>query len=149
MRLTEAKTHFLHVKAETDVLDVDARIAECLIFKGDAEAALAAVSDGLVRARSSKGGAKVVPLLERARGHALLNVGDPAGARQALEASLAAARSRGDLSQTTLSLQSLIEAHRRAGVEPSPDVVAESESLIARLKIRALPPIPTPARSQG
>jgi class 3 adenylate cyclase/tetratricopeptide (TPR) repeat protein len=145
-RLTAAKTHFLHVKAETEVMDVDARIAECLVFAGDVEGALAAVSDALGRARSSKAGAKVASLLERVRGHALLLRGDLAGARQALEASLASARSRRDLLETTLTLHSLIEAHYRAGVEAPRDVVAESESLIAKLKISTMPSVPGSAR---
>ncbi len=145
-RLTEARTHFQHVKREEEVLDVDARLAECSLFNGDGEAGLAAVNDALDRARASKAGTKAISLLERVRGHALLQQGDYAGARQALEAGLAAARARNDLQETTLTLCSLIEAHRREGRAPPAEVVAESEALVARLKIRVLPPIPPPAR---
>jgi hypothetical protein len=85
-------------------------------------------------------------LLERVHGHALMYVGDYAGARLALEASLAAARARKDLQETMLALHSLLELHRRAGETPLPAMVGEFESLVARLKIHELPRIPAPAR---
>ncbi len=72
--------------------------------------------------------------------------GDYAGARQALEASLAAARTRKDLQETMLALNSLLELHRRAGDAPAPAVVAEFDALVERLAIHALPPIPAPAQ---
>ncbi len=145
-RLEEARTHFVHVKREEEVLDVDGRIAECRLFTGDAGAALAVADNALDRARSSKAGAKAVSLIERVRGHALLLCGDFAGARCALEASLSAARSRRDLYEMTLTLHSLIEVDRLAGLEPPAEVITESESLIARLRIRAMPALPEPTR---
>ncbi len=144
-RLEEARALFIGVKREEEVLDVDARIAECRLFAGDIDGGLAAADDALARARSSKAGAKAASLLARVRGHALLQRRDYAGAREALEASLAAARSRQDLQEMMLALNSLIEAHRRAGHEPPPEVVTECEALLARLKIRVLPPLPAPA----
>ncbi len=57
-RLQEARALFVGVKRDEEVLDVDGRIAECQLFAGDAQAALAAVTDALARARTSKAGAK-------------------------------------------------------------------------------------------
>jgi len=130
------------VKREEEVLDVDARLAECLTFAGEPDAALAMVADALVRARASKAGAKAIGVLERVRGHALLRKGDVAGARAALEASLAGARARRDLAETLLALHSLFAVHRRDGDPPAADLVSEYEALMARLKIRVMPPLP-------
>ncbi|MCC7215632.1 MAG: tetratricopeptide repeat protein [Burkholderiales bacterium] len=144
-RLEEAHALFLAVKREEEALDVDARIAECRTFAGAPDAALALAADALARAQHSKSAAKAVSLLERVRGHALLRKGDVAGAQAALTASLAAARARRDLQETALALHSLCIAHSCAGEEPPPELAAERDALVARLAIRALPPVPTPA----
>jgi hypothetical protein len=121
---------------------VEARIAECRIYLGETEAALAMVNGLLGRAGSSSGIAKVVPLLERVRALALAQGGEVERARQGLDASLAAARVRRDVYEVTLALQARIELDRIAGVAPPPDVIAESEALVARLAIQALPAMP-------
>ena len=41
---------------------------------------------------------------------------------------------------------SLIELDRREGVEPPHEMVTESHALLSSLKIRAVPPVPLPAR---
>jgi len=81
----------------------------------------------------------------RVQGHALIQQGDLWGARDALEASLAAARERKDLFETTLTTLSLIELDRLEGVEPSHEMVTENRCMLASLKIRAVPPVPVPA----
>ncbi|MBK9114747.1 MAG: tetratricopeptide repeat protein [Betaproteobacteria bacterium] len=144
-RLEEARALFVAVKREEETLDVDARIAECRVFAGDAEAGLASATDALARARVSKVGGKAVSVLQRVRGHALLRMGDCAAAREALEESLAAARTRKDLQETALALHSLRAAYRCAGTEPPAEVVAEGDALVARLAIRTLPTVPMPA----
>jgi len=145
-RLEEAKANFLHVGSESDASAVDARIAECRIAMGDLDAALELVRGMLNQARESSSVAKIVPLLERIQGHALLRQDDLWGARDALESSLAAGRERHDLFETTLTMLSLIELDRLEGVEPPLDVVTESRSQLSRLKVRAVPPVPTPNR---
>ena len=74
-RLEEARALFVQVKREEEVLDVDARLALCRVFKGELDEALAAATEGLVKARGSKI-AKVIPVLERVRGYAMLRRGD-------------------------------------------------------------------------
>ena len=122
---------------------MDARIAECRIHLDDAETALRAERT-LARASADDGDAKVVPLLQRTRGFAWLRQGDPFTARDAFDASLEAARARNDLFEVTLTLLALIELDRLEGVEPPGEVVAESESLLTSLKVRAVPPMPLP-----
>ena len=68
----------------------------------------------------------MVPLLKRVQGHALLLQGDLWGARDALEASLAAARERKDLFEATLTMLSLIELDRLEGVEPPLEMVTRA-----------------------
>jgi class 3 adenylate cyclase/tetratricopeptide (TPR) repeat protein len=143
-RLEEARSNFLQVGAEEVVPAVDAWIAECRVAMGNADAALELARGLLGRASESNGVARVVPLLERVQAHALLLRGDLRGARDALEASLAAAKERHDLYETILTQLSLIELDRLEGVETPLEIVTESRSLLASLKIRAVPPVPTP-----
>ena len=100
----------------------------------------------LGRASESNGVARVVPLLERIQGHALLQQGDLWSARDALDASLEAARERRDLFEAALTMLSLIELDRLEGVEPPVEILEESRSLVASFKVRAVPPVPIPLR---
>jgi class 3 adenylate cyclase/tetratricopeptide (TPR) repeat protein len=143
--LEEAKSNFVAVGAEEAIPAVDARIAECHLAKGNADAALEVARGLLGRASESSGVATVAPLLERIQGHALLLQGDLWAARDALEASLAAARERRQLFEVALTSLSLIELDRLEGVEPPGEMVTESRSLLASLKVRAVPPVPVPA----
>ena len=144
-RLEDAKANFLHVGAEQEVPAVDARIAECRVALGNTDAALEIVNALLDRAASSTGVTRIVPLLTRLQGHILMQQSDLWGARDALEASLAAARERNDLFESTLTTLSLIELDRLEGVEPSHEMVTENRFMLANLKIRAVPPVPLPA----
>jgi len=145
-RLEEAKTNFLHVGAEEEIPPVDARIAECRLAKGNLDAALELVRDMLGRANQSNGVAKVVPLLERIHGHVVLQQGDPARARDALGASLSAAKERRNVFEAALTMLSLIELDRLEGLEPPIELVNESRGLLASLEVRAVPPVPLPPR---
>ncbi len=145
-RLEEAKANFLHVGAESEVPPVEARIAECRLAQGNLDAALELVRGMLASASESNGTGKVVPLLERIQGHALLQQGDLWAARDALEASLVAAREQRNLFEAALTMLSLIELDRLESVEPPIEMVSESRSLLANLKVRAVPPVPRPAQ---
>ena len=145
-RLEEAKANFLQVGAEEQAPAIDARIAECLVDMGKVDDARELVASLLGRASESNGVARVVSLLERIQAHALIKQGDLWGARDALEASLAAAKERHDLFEVTLTSLSLIELDRVEGVEPPHEMVSESRSLLASLKVRAVPPVPVPAQ---
>ena len=142
--LQEAKANFTHVGAEEQIPTLEARIAECLVGKGDVDAALELVRGLISRASESNGVARVVPLLERVQAHALLKQGDLWGARDSLEASLAAARERKELFEATLTMLSLIALDRLEGVEPPLEMVNETRNLLASRKVRAVPPVPSP-----
>ena len=143
-RLEESKAQFLHVGAEQEVPAVDARIAETRAAKGDPQAALDMVGEMIARADSSTGVARILPLLQRLQGHALVQQGDLWGARDALEASLASAKERKNLFEDTLTTLSLIELDRLEGVESPLEMVDESRTRLASLKVRAVPPVPQP-----
>ena len=142
--LQEAKANFTHVGAEEQIPTLEARIAECMVGKGDVDAALDLVRGLISRASESNGVARVVPLLERVQAHALLKQGDLWGARDSLEASLAAARERKELFEATLTMLSLIALDRLEGVEPPLEMVNETRNLLASRKVRAVPPVPSP-----
>ena len=128
LRLEEARTNFVQVGADEQLPLVDARVAECRVNAANTDAALEIVRDLLLRAKSSTGVSRVLSLLERVRAHALLQAGDLGDARDALKASLAAARERHDLFEQTLTMLSLIELDRLEGVEPPREIVRETHS---------------------
>jgi tetratricopeptide (TPR) repeat protein len=145
-RLEDAKANFLHVGAEEEVPAIDARIAECRVAMGKIDDALTLVNEMLQRADASNGVARVLPLLSRVQGHALLQQDDLWSARDALESSLAAARERNNLFEATLTMLSLIELDRLEGVEPAHEMVSETRERLSSLKVRAVPPVPLPER---
>jgi len=144
-RLDEARAIFVAVGAEGELPPIDARIAECRLAAGDADAALAMTTDMLGRATDENGISRIVPLLARIQAHAQMRQGDLWGARDSLETSLAQARGQSNLFEAALTMLSLIEVDRLEGIEPPLETVTESRALLASLKVRAVPPVPAPA----
>jgi tetratricopeptide (TPR) repeat protein len=142
-RFEESKGHFLHVGAEEEVPGVEARIVECYVDMGKLDEAVTLAGELIGRAQNSQAVVRLMSLLQRLQAHALMKQGDLWGARDALEASLAAARERSDRFETMLTMLSLIELDRLEGVEPPIEMQDESRSLLATLKVRAAPPVPT------
>jgi class 3 adenylate cyclase/tetratricopeptide (TPR) repeat protein len=137
-RLTESRDHFVAMGITGQVPPVDARIAECRACLGDTDGAISLVDEMLRQPQ----GSGLAPLLLRARAYALQRRGDHAGARQALDASVAAARSRNDPFEIALTLSLAIKIAETEGTPPRADFVGEANMLIERLKIRALPAMP-------
>jgi tetratricopeptide (TPR) repeat protein len=145
-RLQESKRHFVELGAEEEVPAVDARIAECYIEADKPDEALSLLGELLGRSESSKAVVRLMSLLQRLQGHALMRQGDLWGARDALDASLAAAKEGSDRFDALLTMLSLIELDRLEGVEPPIEMQEESRSRLASLKVRAVPPVPKPAQ---
>jgi ATP/maltotriose-dependent transcriptional regulator MalT len=140
--LNEAKASFGEVGADEEVPPIEARIAECHVAKGETDAALE-ITQGLIdRADDSTGVTRVLALVHRVRAHALMLQGDLWGARNALESSLAAARERHSDYEAALSMLSMCAIDRAEGVEPAQEMVDETRATFARLKVRAVPPVP-------
>jgi len=144
-RLEEAKMDFLEVGAEKNIPAVDAWIGECRVAMGNPDAALELLRHSLDDANESHRVARTMAHLERVEAHALLNKGDLWGARDWLERSLAVANERHNPFDIALTMLSLIELDRYEGVEPSLAMLDESHTLLLKLKIRAVPPVPLPA----
>jgi tetratricopeptide (TPR) repeat protein len=145
-RLEESKAGYIRVGADGDVPAIDARIAECRVAMGRADDALELVRDLIERAASSSAVERILPLIHRVHGHALLLKDDLWGARDALEASIAAAKERNNDFEAALTMLSLIELDRLEAVEPANEIVTESRSMLSALKVRAVPPVPLPVR---
>ena len=142
LRFAEARALLTNVGAEHEVLDIDARFAECHLLKNEPNAALA-LADGILAKPDTSGAiARLTPQLNRVRGYAMLMQSDPWGAREAFDTSLAVARERKERFEVALTLNALIELDRLEGVEPPQEVIDESRAAIAKLKIRALPAAP-------
>ncbi|MFO1303254.1 MAG: adenylate/guanylate cyclase domain-containing protein [Burkholderiales bacterium] len=145
MRLQEAKSNFAHVGASQEAAAMDARLAECRLYAGDARGALELADATLSTAAAGEGVSAILPLLERVRGEALLRIGDDRAAHAAFTKGLETARARNDLYETLLLLIALIRVAERLGI-PAPDgATEESERLFDSLHIRAiaeLPPVP-------
>lgn len=141
-RFAEARRLLTEVGAEYEVHDVDARVAECRMLKGEGEGAIALVDEVLGRTESAAAIERLKPQLNRVRGYAMLLQSDPFGAREAFETSLTVARERNDRFEIALTLNALAELDRLEGVEPPEEMVEESRSILAAFKVRALPPVP-------
>jgi tetratricopeptide (TPR) repeat protein len=145
-RLEEARSTFVEVGAENEVPPVDARLAEWRLATGDADGSLEIIGALLARIRETGDGAlRVVPLLERIQAHALIARNDLWGARDALESSLSGANEQRNLFEAALTMLSLMEIDRLEGIEPAREMVSDAQSLLSRLKVRAVPPLPRPA----
>jgi tetratricopeptide (TPR) repeat protein len=136
--LGEAKEIFRFIGAQAELLETEARIAECHVHAGDADAAVEAVKHILTQGRANVV-AKLIPVLERVRAQALRQQEDVKGAKVALETSLAAARKNADRFEMALSLLALIDFARLEGVEPAPEILTESGALLETLKIKSPP----------
>jgi tetratricopeptide (TPR) repeat protein len=90
----ESIGEFRDVGSQADALEAQARMAECLVLSGELSSALASADEALEQARALGGVPPQIPLVQRVRGAALARLGDTDRAREALEQSLQAARSR-------------------------------------------------------
>jgi len=144
--LGQARSEFEFVGAHGDVLEVDARLAECRLFTGEPARALSAASDLSARAQAEGGVAVLTPQLERVRGYALAQLGDGDAAREALEHSLSAARARGADYDVALTLQALLRLHAIDGGPVPEGAVEESGAILERLGVIAVPAVPLPPR---
>jgi tetratricopeptide (TPR) repeat protein len=145
-RFAEARAQQVHVGAQAEILDVDARVAECAAFMGDPRRALELAEAALATAsRSDDEGVMVVAHLERVRGYALVQLGDVPAARQAWASSLAGARERGQRFELMLTAHAMIRVAQLLDDEPPLELRAEAEQILRSLKIVAVPAVPLAA----
>ena len=141
--LQEALTAFEQTGEQSEVLMTEARIAECFVLQGESEAALALMSAALTRARAPEGASVAVPMLERLRGCALMQLGRLDEAREALAEGLADARSKGADHEIGLALDALVKLEALSG-NATAELEDERRAIFDRLGIVRTPEIPLP-----
>ena len=143
--LHSARDDYQNDGEQAEVVETDARIAECLALRGEFDAALVAADDALAKASAGPGLPPQIPLLQRVRGFALFAERDVDGALAALDASLSAARERNARHEIAWTLHALAAVHAALpGAEPAnaeplaDDAAAERVALFDQLGIVAV-----------
>jgi tetratricopeptide (TPR) repeat protein len=144
-----ARATFVKVGSQTDTLEIDARVAECLVFQGRADEALERVSAALTDAEALEGVSVQTPLLQRIRGYALMQLARRDEAAEAFEVSLAVAEAREAPYDVALTLRAMAQLACAQGTDASA-IEARSDALLADLGVVAVPDVPersgTPVR---
>ena len=136
LRLYEhSRAEFRAVGDRTSVVEVDAKIAECYLWRGEPERALRQVAGAVP---STEGMGVLTPMLRRVEGLALLDLRDLDGARAALEESLRVARARNAQYEVGLTLGALADV-LSASHDDGAAMAAESASILDRLGVMAVP----------
>jgi tetratricopeptide (TPR) repeat protein len=135
--LRQARAEFSEVGARSDVVETDARIAGALVRGGHAKEGLELASAALRRAAGVH-----VPLLQRLRGYALIQLGDLESGRDALRASLDSARSQGADYEAAVTLDGLVRLAELTDDIDTGSLLAERDTTLSRLGVVYLPPFP-------
>ena len=134
-RLTEALAVAEESGSQLLAVGVTGFLAEDLARQGDAEAAEEQVARADQRAGPIGGPGVYEPLLERVRGCACLLRRDVAGANEAFDRSLSAARTAGSEFEVLLTLDARRMLRQRCGEESSAIEDAEASSIADRLGV--------------
>ncbi len=133
--LHAARDDYLRYGEQAELLETDARLAECLLLRGDFDEALRAADSALQRVASMSGLLAQIPSLQRVRGLALAYLGHRENAFDALRISLQAARERSALHEVAWTLDALLMARARAGLASDDVMSAERARLFDQLGI--------------
>jgi class 3 adenylate cyclase/tetratricopeptide (TPR) repeat protein len=140
--LAEARELYVAIGGGFEVVEVDGFLAECMVLRGDGDAALALVDATIATARHGGELGVLGPALLRTRGYALAQTGDQPGARAVLAEGLALARSERADYEIALALEAIARVDRLAGRVA--DVVAgrERSEILDRLGVPGVPEVP-------
>jgi tetratricopeptide (TPR) repeat protein len=146
-----ARAAFVQVGSQADRLDVDARVAECFVFRGLPDEALEHAYRALADVERLDGVSVQTPLLQRIRGNALMQLVRWEEAAEAFEISLAVAEARQAPYDVALTLRSMAQLASAQGGDAL-EVERKSDDLLRSLGVVAVPEVlvgePT-ARSAG
>jgi class 3 adenylate cyclase/tetratricopeptide (TPR) repeat protein len=117
--LEESRAIYESDSVLSEVLLMDARIAECLAFAGDAKGALARCDEALARAASLDDLFVLLPVLHRLRGWALLATGRLDEGVEALSLSMEAAGEKEVVYEVALTADALAQGQRLRGEDAS------------------------------
>jgi class 3 adenylate cyclase/tetratricopeptide (TPR) repeat protein len=148
-RLLEA-AHAGYLKAQTpaEVTATEVSIAETLIYAGQAAEALARADD-IMAGSNLREGDPSASALARVRGYALALLGQAFSAHEMAEASLQAARQRGDRYDEALATDALVRLAGIRGQEVEPGLVARRDELFRMLGVVATPDVPVISAQAG
>jgi class 3 adenylate cyclase/tetratricopeptide (TPR) repeat protein len=136
-----ARAEFLESDLHFDASEVDSMVTECLILEGRSDEALDRVD--LLMGAADGGSPRGLALLQRVRGYACLQRGDPVGARDAFEASRRGAEELGaayELLLTIMGIRSLARHEGDASLES--ELAPRITELVRQLGIVELPAVP-------
>jgi predicted ATPase/class 3 adenylate cyclase len=142
--LDEARAEQVATGQQGELLATDVRRIELRLFAGYAEEALASIDAASDLAHATDGGLVFVPMLERLRGWALLQLGEAEEAIRLLDRVESDAKRRGDDFEQALSLDALIAARSSAG-QSIRDLERERSVLTKKLGIVTIPSFPAVA----
>ena len=138
-----AKATFEELGAKTDTVDALVVVAECHLLAGDVTRSLPVIDDALALDAALGSQSNGNSFLYLLRGYALMRVGELAGAREAFEASLTAARSMEMDYDIALGLRALTELGELDDVpdamRSTDGVPSELDVIVERLGIIKLP----------
>ncbi|MCA1833453.1 MAG: tetratricopeptide repeat protein [Actinobacteria bacterium] len=141
--LESALARFTEIKAESWIAEARARIAEAYVLAARPDDALSIIEETLVATERIRGMPALQAMLHRARGYALLQVGDRAAAAASLEESLrigTAAKAQYEMALTHQALALL----RGPASGPGKQSRAEAARILARLGVERAPQVPLP-----
>jgi tetratricopeptide (TPR) repeat protein len=139
----QAREEFARIGAESELLEIDVRIAESYVLQGRYEQAISLTDAALRTVHAADGVGASEPALLRIRGYALLGSGDIDGAVVALMRSLDLARQRESEFDRALAHSALADVSRIAGDDPSASE-SEAQAIFARLGVVRLPALLSP-----
>lgn len=139
--LEQARSEFAELKMAHEVLETDARIAECLLFGGQWEEAQEVIERALIEANQVGGTTAQAPMLYRLRSWASIQAGKPAEAAADLAISLQHGRARGADYEVALTLNVRSALVRVLGENPDPLEEAEQHEILSRLGVVFLPTV--------
>lgn len=145
--LREARHGYAQAGEEAELLEVDARQAECLVLQGRGAEALDVARPALERAVVQA--PALVPLLERVEGLARAQAGDAAGGAEALERSLASARLRSAEHEVVFTAHELVRLQERLDGAVDGAVARQEQVLLERFGIIRIAEAPLPAAGRA
>ena len=147
--LERARTLLLEIGEERAAVEIDARIAENLVLRGETTAAQALVDETLRRLEKLGGWATVATMLTRLRAYALAQRGDLEAAREAGHEALVIGREGNATYEIALTLEALMRLDEIRGDPGRSEHADESRRLLERLGVVSTPEVPlSPSRQR-
>jgi tetratricopeptide (TPR) repeat protein len=145
--LTEARDRMQALGA-TEAIEAESRMAEGLMLAGRSQDALEIVH-AMCQPEILPEEAVQMPLLERVRGYAWLQLGRIDDARRAFDKSLQLARDRDQPLDVALTAQAIAELERQTGERVNLVLEEESATILRSLGVDSVPEVPTHVGTSG